>query len=333
MTGLEKVTGKIIADAEADARATLAAAQADCEAADAAAAAKTEADCDGLRESAGREGESLIRRAKSAAEMARRDVLLETRSGLVEEAYRQAEKEIRDLPADKYAALLTGMLKAALRRQLEDEQESMRLYGENIAPAAYEILLNARDRKTYGQQLLDAVNAGSFAKIGLTRQDAVKLPNETADITGGLILRCGEVEINCSLRMMFDEVRRRTEGRVSGILFGRDAEPCAGIRRGKAETHEEDQGNRIYVRLRPPADAGEPHGGAGARGGAVRCQNRGGGACPAGRVRHCRRQGNPEQARKPCCRVFCGTRMTRWHPASRTRRCLTGCASPTTATI
>ena len=215
MTGLEKVTGKIIADAEADARATLAAAQADCEAADAAAAAKTEADCDGLRESAGREGESLIRRAKSAAEM--------TRSGLVEEAYRQAEKEIRDLPADKYAALLTGMLKAALRRQLEDEQESMRLYGENIAPAAYEILLNARDRKTYGQQLLDAVNAGSFAKIGLTRQDAVKLPNETADITGGLILRCGEVEINCSLRMMFDEVRRRTEGRVSGILFGRDA--------------------------------------------------------------------------------------------------------------
>ena len=53
--------------------------------------------------------------------MARRDVLLETRSGLVEEAYRQAEKEIRDLPADKYAALLTGMLKAALRRQLEDE--------------------------------------------------------------------------------------------------------------------------------------------------------------------------------------------------------------------
>ena len=31
MTGLEKVTGKIIADAEADARATLAAAQADCE--------------------------------------------------------------------------------------------------------------------------------------------------------------------------------------------------------------------------------------------------------------------------------------------------------------
>ena len=54
MTGLEKVTGKIIADAEADARATLAAAQADCEAADAADAAKTEADCDGLRESAGR---------------------------------------------------------------------------------------------------------------------------------------------------------------------------------------------------------------------------------------------------------------------------------------
>ena len=143
MTGLEKVTGKIIADAEADARATLAAAQADCEAADAAAAAKTEADCDGLRESAGREGESLIRRAKSAAEMARRDVLLETRSGLVEEAYRQAEKEIRDLPADKYAALLTGMLKAALRRQLRpllEQRQTVRQLGITLFQQRHDLL-------------------------------------------------------------------------------------------------------------------------------------------------------------------------------------------------
>jgi V/A-type H+/Na+-transporting ATPase subunit E len=220
MTGLEKVTGKIIADAEADARAVLAEARADCDAAAAAAAEKTEKECDGLRDAAGREGEALIRRAKSASETARRDVLLETRSGLVGEAYRRAEKEIRDLSSEKYAALLAGMLKAALRRQLEDEQESLRLYGEDIAPAAYEILLNERDRKAYGQGLIDGVRAGNLAKVGLTRPEAVTLPNETADITGGLILRCGEVEINCSLRMMFDEVRSRTEGRVSGILFG-----------------------------------------------------------------------------------------------------------------
>ena len=223
MTGLEKVTGKILADAEEDARAALAAAQADCEAARAEASQKTEADCDLLRIAAQREGEALIRRAKSAAEMARRNVLLETRSELVEEAFRQAEKEIRDMSTEKYMTLLTGMLKGALRRQLEDEQESMRLYGETITPAAYEILLNTRDRKTYGNRLLEEVQAGSFARIGLTRPDMVKLSAETADISGGLILRCGDIEINCSLRMMFGEVRRRTEGRVASVLFGKNA--------------------------------------------------------------------------------------------------------------
>lgn len=223
MTGLEKVTGKILADAEADARATLAAAQADCKTVRAEAAQKTEADCDLLRIAAQREGEALICRANSAAEMARRNVLMETRSELVEEAFRQAEKEIRDMSTEKYMTLLSGMLKGALRRQLEDEQESMRLYGETITPTAYEILLNTRDRKTYGNRLLEEVRAGSFAKIGLTRPDMVKLSSETADISGGLILCCGDIEINCSLRMMFSEVRRRTEGRVAAVLFGKNA--------------------------------------------------------------------------------------------------------------
>lgn len=220
MTGLEKVTGKIIADAEADARALLSAAQEECDAMRAAARRKTDEDCEKLAEDAGQECEALIRRAKSAAEMARRNVLLETRSRLIEDVYKQAEKEIRDLSADQYAELLIGMLKGALRRQLEDESESRRLYGENTTPEAYEILLNARDRKTYGQRLLDEVASGSFAKVGLTRPDMVKLAPETPQISGGLILRCGAVEINCSLARLFEDVRRATESRVSGLLFG-----------------------------------------------------------------------------------------------------------------
>lgn len=220
MTGLEKVTGKIIADAEADARALLAAAQAECDDRRAESERRTDEDCERLAEEAGRECEALIRRAKSAAEMARRNLLLETRSRLIEEVYRQAEQEIRELSAEQYAELLAGMLKGALRRQLEDEQESRRLYGEDTAPAAYEILLNPRDRKTYGQRLLDMVAAGGLAKVGLTRPEAVRLAPETVNITGGLILRCGAVEINCSLTRLFEDARRQTESRVSGLLFG-----------------------------------------------------------------------------------------------------------------
>ena len=48
MTGLEKVTGKIIADAEADARVILEKAQAECEAIKAKYAAETEAEIEKL---------------------------------------------------------------------------------------------------------------------------------------------------------------------------------------------------------------------------------------------------------------------------------------------
>lgn len=223
MTGLEKVTGKIIADAEADARALLAAAEADCAAARAASEQKTDEACEQLELRAGRECEELVRRAGSAAEMAKRNLISEVRSNLMEEVYRQAEREIRDLPTDRYAELLIKMLRGALRRQIEDEQEALRLYGEITTPEAYEILLNPRDRKTYGQRLLDEARNGGFAKVGLTDSDRLQLATETPDISGGLILRCGNTEINCSLSVMFADVRRATEGRVAGLLFGKQA--------------------------------------------------------------------------------------------------------------
>lgn len=223
MTGLEKVTGKIIADAEADARALLAAAEADCAAARAASEQKTDEACEQLELRAGRECEELVRRAGSAAEMAKRNLISEVRSNLMEEVYRQAEREIRDLPTDRYAELLIKMLRGALRRQIEDEQEALRLYGETTTPEAYEILLNSRDSKTYGQRLLDEARDGGFAKVGLTDSDRLKLATETPDISGGLILRCGNTEINCSLSVMFADVRRATEGRVAGLLFGKQA--------------------------------------------------------------------------------------------------------------
>ena len=223
MTGLEKVTGKIIADAEADARATLAAADAECDAIRVKYDAQVEGEKERLNEQAERECAALITRAKSSSAMAKRNVVLEARSRLLDETYAAAAREIRDLPTDQYRNLLIGMLKSALRQQLASEAESMRLYGEDIAPAGYEIILNNRDRKEFGEGLIEEVRRGLGAKVGLTNASKVSLSKDTAEITGGLILRCGDVEINCSLAMLFAEVRRATEAKVSGLLFGKRA--------------------------------------------------------------------------------------------------------------
>ena len=220
MTGLEKVTGKIIADAEADARVILDRAEAECAAVKEKYAAATEAELEKLREENDRECQSLIIRARSSAAMAKRNALLEARAALLDEAYAMAERQIKNMNPEQYLDLLQKMLRSALKNQLAGEEESMRLYGEDISPAVYEVILNSRDRDTYGETLLLAFKTGYGARLPETAHAKLRMAAETAPIDGGLVLRCGPVETNCSLAMLMAENRRETEARVSRILFG-----------------------------------------------------------------------------------------------------------------
>lgn len=220
MTGLEKVTGKIIADAEADARVILERAEAECEAIKAKYAAATEAEVEKLTDECDRECQALIIRARSSAAMAKRNAVLEARAQLIDDAYAAAEKQIRSMSGEQYLDLLQRMLRSALKSQLEGEEESMRLYGEDISPAVYEVVLNTRDRETYGEKLLEAYRAGYGARLSPVVLAKLRLAPDTAPIDGGIILRCGPVETNCSLSMLMAANRRETEARVSRILFG-----------------------------------------------------------------------------------------------------------------
>jgi V/A-type H+-transporting ATPase subunit E len=220
MTGLEKVTGKIIADAEADARVILEKAEAECEAIKAKYAAETEAEVEKLTDECDRECQALVIRARSSAAMAKRNAVLEARAKLIDDAYAAAEKQIRNMNGEQYLDLLQKMLRSALKSQLEGEEESMRLYGEDISPAAYEVVLNSRDRETYGEKLLEAYREGYGARLSPATLAKLRLAPDTAPIDGGIILRCGPVEANCSLSMLMAANRRETEARVSRILFG-----------------------------------------------------------------------------------------------------------------
>ena len=220
MTGIEKVTAKILSDAREEAEAILEKADETCANVQAEFAARTKAEQDKLEEHANRECESIITRAKSSAAMAKRKVMLESRAALVAEAYATAEKEIKGLSADEYVDLLVKMLKGALLRQLESERESMELYGENIAPDQYEVLLNRNDRDMFGARLMETIKRTQVGKISMAVLDRVVLSSQIAKIDGGLILRCGDMEANCSLGMLMAQVRRATEVKVSRALFG-----------------------------------------------------------------------------------------------------------------
>ena len=220
MTGLEKVIGKIIADAEADAGEILDKARAECEEIKAKYTAETEAEIEKLTDECDRECQALIIRARSSAAMAKRNAILEARAKLLDDAYAAAEKQIKSMNGDQYLDLLCKMLRSSLKNQLEGEAESLRLYGEDIAPAAYEVILNTRDRETYGEKLLAAYRTGYGARLSPAILAKLCLASDTAPIDGGIILRCGAVETNCSLAMLLAANRRETEAKVSRILFG-----------------------------------------------------------------------------------------------------------------
>lgn len=220
MTGLEKVIGKIIADAEADAKEILDRAEAECAAIRERYEARREAELEALREANDRECQALIVRAKSSAAMAKRNAILEARAAILNEAYAAAEKQIRSMNGEQYIDFLCKMLRSAMKRQLEGEADSLRLYGENISPAKYEVLLNNRDRDYYGDKLMEVFLSGMGAKLPPEARAKIRLAGETVPIDGGLVLRAGAVETNCSLSMLLAESRRETETRVSRILFG-----------------------------------------------------------------------------------------------------------------
>ena len=220
MTGLEKVIGKITSDAEADAREILARADAECAAIREEQEALRTAELERMREQNDRECQALIIRAKSSAAMARRDAVLEARAEILGEAYAAAEKQIRSMNATQYLELLQKMLRTALKQQLEAEEDSLRLYGEDISPETYEVVMNHRDRENYGKKLLSMFRKGLGSKYPKAALSKLELAEDTVEIDGGLILRCGPVETNCSLSMLLAENRRETEARVSRILFG-----------------------------------------------------------------------------------------------------------------
>jgi V/A-type H+-transporting ATPase subunit E len=219
MTGLDKITAKIIADAEAKAAEILRAADAECEAIRARYASAAEADRRRIDEQAERECEAIIDRARSSAVSAQKDVLVKAKGDIVEEAYQTAFREIRNLPDAEYLDMLIGMLKGAIKRQLELERQNFEIYGEEPATDTYEVLLNWRDREKHGKALINGLKNSVVGKLKLSDIDRIKLSSDTVDISGGLVLRAGDIETNCSFEMLFSQVRRDTEQKVSQTLF------------------------------------------------------------------------------------------------------------------
>ena len=224
MTGIERITERILADAKERARVILETAQNDCRALAEDFAARADALRDAIAERAMREGEDVIARARSSAARTRRNLLLDARRRVLDEAFEAAKREICDTDYGKYRELLVALLSSALIAQADAERESIALGDEVAKIEAYEVRMNAADRAALGAAVIEGARAVCERRIGAERFARVHLSDEDADIDGGLLLRFGAVEVNCSIAAVIGEVRRTLEPRVADILFAEEGD-------------------------------------------------------------------------------------------------------------
>jgi V/A-type H+-transporting ATPase subunit E len=224
MIGAERITAKIISDAENDAREKLAAAGAEREklredykrrAKELRAKMLADAEAD---------AEGFVARAKSSAALEKRNAVLNAKSEMVDAAFDAALAEIRAMDAEKYRDLLVGFIESAIVAQINAEAEEIRNYGADELSVAdkYEIVLNRRDREAHGAAVIDGIRRSSIGRLSSEQVEKIVLSDKTADIDGGVMIRYGDMEINCSLSMIFARLREELESDVFNILFNQN---------------------------------------------------------------------------------------------------------------
>ena len=192
MKGTEKIIAHIEADAQAQADAVLGEARQRCEAIkarfdDKAARLYSDRIREGVKACQDQEDSAL-----RISRMEARKSVLSVKQEMVEKSFDLAVQQIVALPDEKYTAFLANLVKKA-------------------GPAGdEEIILNAADRARVGEALLKAVNVDG-AKM--------KLSDETRDIKGGLILRRGSIETNCSVELLVELCRGELSAKLADVLF------------------------------------------------------------------------------------------------------------------
>ena len=180
---------------------------------------------DGIREEltdrAEREANDMITRAKSSAAMQKRNLILQTKGELMDAVFDKTLAQMKALGVEQYTALVVGLLSAAMLEQAEAEEVSRELYGEedSVIPAAYEILMNARDRERCGEAVVAGIRKKLMGKLPAEKLEKLCLSEQTVLIDGGAVLRYGDVESNCSFALLFAQLRTELESQVSRALF------------------------------------------------------------------------------------------------------------------
>ena len=195
MKGTEKIIAHIGADAKAQADAILAQAEAKCaEIREGYEQQAKQAYAERIRAGV-KANQDRLDSMERLAKMEGRKAVLALKQDMVAESFDRACDKLVNLPAAEYGTFLA---KLAVKASVTHDEE---------------VVLNARDRKALGDKVIEAANkALGGGKLTLSR--------ETGNFKGGLILRRGSIEANCTAELLVDLCREEMAAELAGVLFG-----------------------------------------------------------------------------------------------------------------
>lgn len=198
MKGTEKIIAHIRADGDAEAKKIIDAASKQAEEKRAESFKAALSEYEKLMQAGNAECEDILSGSRRIAEMEAKKSVLSVKQEMISAAFDAAREEIVNMPRDKYTQFLA------------------RMAAEAAAGGMEEIVLNARDKAEVGKAVCKAANELLSAK---GTPGKLTVSEDTADISGGVIVRFGGIETNCSIDALIRQRRSGLSTEIAAALF------------------------------------------------------------------------------------------------------------------
>lgn len=226
MNGIEKITTKIMQDAEAEIAQIQAQTEQKLREIEQETKALMDKETTDTLIKGQRAAEERLKRLQSAAQMEKRKLVLGAKQEVVGEAFEQALTKLCEMPEKEYVDLLVKLVLEATstgKEQLIFSVRDRARVGKQVVVGANDALVNQvapslgpiADSKV-GAILGKVVNS---ATAQITGTGLLTLSQETRDIKGGFIMVDGDVEINCAFETLIRLQREKLEKEVAQSLF------------------------------------------------------------------------------------------------------------------
>jgi V/A-type H+-transporting ATPase subunit E len=198
MNGIEKITGRITADTDAQITEILQEAETQAREIRESYQEVAEVDYRATVERGRKDADERVERLGGVARLEAQKVVLTTKQALLDQAFDNAMEQLCALPEEQYVDLLA------------------KLAVDGCETGTEALVLSVKDRPRYGKKVVVAANE-KLEKAGKTAQ--LTLAEEAREFRGGLYVKAGNVENNCTFETILRLLRQTESGEVAKVLF------------------------------------------------------------------------------------------------------------------